>query len=141
VGGLSGTSLRARRLTRALNLLPFVRTDAPSQITVDAELATSRPSPNQVGVAYVETFESGGRHLPRDRREPLGVRQPPLLGAGAGAGRHRPVAGFQDQDAAHLTWQSLIGTATGVVQYRARDIDPSIVVQGTGRRPSRCSGS
>src|SRR5262249_4571840 len=45
-----------------------------------------------------------------------------------------PVGGFADQDAVQLAWQNLIPTLGGqVYQLRSQDIDPSIVVQGTGQ--------
>ena len=133
VGGVAGNFRFAPDgLTRLLNALPFVRTETPSQITIDAELATSRPSPNQVGVAYVETFESeGGQFLSLvESGWEYGSR--PSSGRGLERAGIDPVAGFQDQDVVPLTWQNLIGSSTGVVQYKARDIDPSIVLQGAG---------
>jgi len=133
VGGITGNFRFAPDgLTRLLDRLPFVRTEAPSQITLDAELATSRPSPNQAGVAYVETFESeGGTFLGLgENLWEYGSR--PSSARGLESHGIDPALGFQDQDAAPLTWQSLIGSATGVVQFQANQIDPSIVVQGAG---------
>src|SRR5260221_6327585 len=37
---------------------PGVHSDAPSFLNVSAEVAMSRPSPNQLGQAYIEEFES-----------------------------------------------------------------------------------
>ncbi|MGD0485265.1 MAG: cell surface protein SprA, partial [Gemmatimonadales bacterium] len=133
VGGVTGNFRFAPDgLTRALNHLPFVSTEVPSQITLDAELATSRPSPNQVGVAYVETFEEeGGIFLGLgENLWEYGSR--PASPRGLEAHGIDAVLGFQDQDAVPLTWQNLIGNSTGVVQFRTSDIDPSVVVQGTG---------
>ncbi|MBA3672951.1 MAG: cell surface protein SprA, partial [Gemmatimonadaceae bacterium] len=45
-------------LTRLLSRLPFVSPTATSRITVQGELATSRPRLNADGEAYVESFES-----------------------------------------------------------------------------------
>src|SRR5438094_695265 len=51
-------------VTRALNALPGIHTDVPSLLNISAEVATSRPSPNQAGQAYVEEFEAeAGRPL------------------------------------------------------------------------------
>ena len=51
-------------LTRALNLLPGIHTDAPSSLSVSAEVARSQPSPNPLGQATVEDFEGdAGRFI------------------------------------------------------------------------------
>ncbi|HEV7990385.1 MAG TPA: cell surface protein SprA [Gemmatimonadaceae bacterium] len=44
-------------LTRMMNRLPFVKTTAPSRLSVQGEIATSRPQVNSDGQAYVESFE------------------------------------------------------------------------------------
>jgi hypothetical protein len=133
VGGVTGNFRFAPDgLTRALNHLPFVRTDVPSQITLDAELATSRPSPNQVGVAYVETFEAEGGNFLGLGENLWEYGSRPASARGLEAHGIDAVLGFQDQDAVPFTWQSLIGSSTGVVQFRTGDIDPSVVVQGAG---------
>src|SRR5207245_8620740 len=65
IGGVS-TELHFQPdlVTRALNALPGIHTDAPSLLNVSAEVAMSRPSPNQAGQAYVEEFEAdAGRFL------------------------------------------------------------------------------
>jgi hypothetical protein len=133
VGGVSANfRFEPQRLTRLLDALPFVATEAPSFVTLDAELATSRPSPNQAGVAYVETFEGeGGTFLPLDERFwEYGSR--PASGSGLAGTGVDPAAGFADDDAVPLTWQNLVTPVGGVAQFRARDIDPSIRVQGAG---------
>ena len=133
VAGVSGNFRFAPTgLTRLLDHLPFVETEAPSQITLDAELATSRPSPNQLGVAYIETFEAeGGMFL--GLGENLWVYgSRPSSSRGLEAAGIFSGLGFQDADAVPLTWQNLRGVSGGTVQFRARDIDPSIQVQGTG---------
>ena len=45
-------------LSRLVNRLPFVKTLAPSRISVQGEIATSRPQVNSAGQAYVESFEA-----------------------------------------------------------------------------------
>jgi len=133
VGGITGNFRFAPDgLTRLVQALPFVRTDAPSSVTLDAELATSRPSLNQLGVAYVETFEEeGGTFLSLgENLWEYGSR--PASARGLEAHGIDAVLGFQDQDAVPFTWQNLIQTSTGIVQFRASEIDPSIVVQGAG---------
>lgn len=139
VGGVAGNFLfEPSRLTRLLDALPLVRTEAPSRVSLDVEFATSRPSPNQLGVAYVETFESeGGTFLPLDEDLwELGSR--PQTARGLGATGVDPVGGFLDVDAAPLTWQNLVaGTTTPVAQFRPQDIDPAIRLIGTGTQAER----
>ena len=133
VAGVTGEfRFRPLRLTRLLDALPLVNTQAPSAITLDAEMVTSRPSPNQLGVAYLETFESEGGtflSLSQDAWE-FGSRPSSPRGIPA----VDPI-GFLDADATLLTWQNLIPATNGqVVQLRAQDIDPTIRVVGTGQQ-------
>src|SRR3989454_4142092 len=60
IGGIS-TQLRFQPdwLTRFMNALPGVHTSVPSALSVNGELAISKPSPNRFGQAYVEEFEGG----------------------------------------------------------------------------------
>jgi hypothetical protein len=136
VGGVSGNfRFEPQGLTRLLNALPLVHTEVPSLVTLDAELATSRPSPNQIGTAWVETFEGeGGTFLPlAESSWQLGSRPASTHGLDPSSGIDL-AAGFQDADAASLVWQNLIATSNGsVVQYTAPEIDPSIREQGTGQ--------
>ncbi|MDB4891278.1 MAG: hypothetical protein JWL61_3133 [Gemmatimonadetes bacterium] len=44
-------------LTRLVNKLPFVNSKAPSRISVQGEIATSRPQLNSSTQAYIESFE------------------------------------------------------------------------------------
>jgi hypothetical protein len=120
------------RITRLLDGLPLIRTSAPSSVTLDAEIATSRPSPNELGVAYVETFEGeSGLFLPLTESSwEYGSR--PSSPRGTGATGIDPVLGFSDNDAVPLTWQNLILTEDGkIFQATPQSIDPSIVLQGT----------
>jgi hypothetical protein len=50
-------NLYPKFLTKAVNALPLVTSDAPSTMTITAEVAQSRPNPNVTGVAYVDDFE------------------------------------------------------------------------------------
>ncbi|MFI5207861.1 MAG: cell surface protein SprA [Gemmatimonadales bacterium] len=131
VGGVTGNFRFEPRLTQLLNAIPFVHTEAPSSLTLDAEVATSRPSPNRVGVAYVETFEgTGGIFLPLNEGSWEYGSRPSSTNGVAGTGID-PGIGFNDADAVALTWQNLIpASAGGAFQLRSQDIDPSIVVQG-----------
>ncbi|HEY2807097.1 MAG TPA: cell surface protein SprA [Gemmatimonadales bacterium] len=134
VAGMTGNfRFEPAHLTRVLNSLPFVHTEVPSLVTLDAEIATSRPSPNQVGVAYVETFEEEAGLV-----IPLGENQweygsQPSNPRGTSAAGINP-AGFADTDAVALTWQNLIpnSAGTGALQLTSQQIDPTILLQGTG---------
>ncbi len=133
IGGISGNfRFQPEGLTRLLNHLPFVHTTAPSFVTLNAELATSRPSPNQVGTAWVETFEEeGGIFLPLNENSwEYGSRPASPHGLDATTGID-PFGGFQDADAVPLVWQNLVSTSGGTVaQFTSQQIDPSIVTQG-----------
>ena len=54
--------LRARRevpvLTRVVDMLPLVKTAVPSEVTLDAEVAQSRPNLNTKGRGYIDDFEA-----------------------------------------------------------------------------------
>lgn len=50
-------------ITKAVNALPFIETEVPSNLIVSAEIAQSRPNPNVDGVAYVDDFESAANLL------------------------------------------------------------------------------
>jgi len=51
-------ALHPNFLTRMVDALPLVSTEAASRLRVTAEIAQSRPNPNIDGVAYVDDFES-----------------------------------------------------------------------------------
>ncbi|MFI5278896.1 MAG: cell surface protein SprA [Gemmatimonadales bacterium] len=131
VGGVTGNFRFEPQLSRLLNAIPFVHTEAPSLLTLDAEVATSRPSPNQVGVAYVETFEGeGGIFVPLTEAS-WGLGSRPSSPNGVAGTGIDPALGFSDADAVALTWQNLIPASSGgVYQLSSQDIDPSIVTQG-----------
>jgi hypothetical protein len=63
-------NFKPRFLTKALDALPFIETDAPSSFKVEAEFAQVLPDPNTMnnkstgdnnGVAYIDDFESSKR--------------------------------------------------------------------------------
>jgi hypothetical protein len=133
IGGLS-TQLRFQPewLSRATNALPGVRTDAPSSISIAAEVAMSKPSPNRFGQAYLEEFEGeAGRFISLSENVwqwgsvPSAVR---------GAEPYGIVASFDPVNAAFLTWQSLPYNVTNnryePVQFLPQEIDPTIRVTG-----------
>lgn len=59
--------LRARRevpiLTRVVDMLPLVKTAVPSEVTLDAEIAQSRPNLNTKGRGYIDDFEDSERPI------------------------------------------------------------------------------
>ena len=127
IGGLS-TELhfQPEGITRLIDAIPGVHTDAPSFLNVAGEIAVSRPSPNAFGQAYVEEFESeGGRFVGlTENLWHWGSRPSTARGAG--------IAGeFDVANAAALTWQGLPVNPNGQpVQFRAQDIDPTIRIVG-----------
>ncbi len=50
-------NLYPKFLTKMVNALPLVTSDAPSSISISGEIAQSRPNPNVNGIAYVDDFE------------------------------------------------------------------------------------
>ncbi len=56
-------TLRPNFITKMVNALPLIETDAPSNFTISGEIAQSHPNPNVEGVAYVDDFESALDHL------------------------------------------------------------------------------
>ncbi|MFQ5499788.1 MAG: cell surface protein SprA, partial [Candidatus Zixiibacteriota bacterium] len=50
--------LKPNFLTSLANALPFVQTEAPSNLRISGEIAQSRPNPNVEDVAYIDDFES-----------------------------------------------------------------------------------
>ncbi|RKX27936.1 MAG: cell surface protein SprA, partial [Candidatus Zixiibacteriota bacterium] len=50
-------------LTSALDALPLISTEAPSNLSISAEIAQSHPNPNVDGVAYIDDFEASTEKL------------------------------------------------------------------------------
>ena len=50
-------------LTTIVDAVPFVEAESPSNISIIAEVAQSRPNPNVDGIAYVDDFESALEQL------------------------------------------------------------------------------
>jgi hypothetical protein len=136
IGGVS-TNLRLQPqwITHAVNLIPGVKSDAPSFLTISGEVALSRPRPNPLGQAYIEEFEAqAGRFISLDENAwhwgsiPSSPRGATAFGI--------PGTGFDLLDAVPLTWQSLpcnLDFKTGdcrLVQFTSDKIDPNIVLLG-----------
>ncbi len=130
VGGIStDLKFRPQAVTRFLNGLTSSPAVAPSQLTVNAEVALTRPDPNRSGQAYLEEFE-GDPGLPLSMRESswsLSSRPQYTDGIDSVVG-----AVFDTADAVQLTWQNLIldPSQTTQVELKARDIDDKIQIAG-----------
>ena len=130
VAGLSGAfQFDASLLTQAIEKLPFIQTSAPSTITVQGEIATSRPQPNAAGQAYVESFEGeGGIQLPLNEAawylssQPVqGAQVAPILGANP----------FALEKASTIAWQNIGVFVNGShTNTRIDQIDPLVKTRG-----------
>ena len=89
--------LRARRevpfLTRLVDMLPLVKTAVPSEVTLDAEIAQSRPNLNTKGLGYIDDFEDS------ERPTSLILNRPRWAPASAPAD-----ARFGAENRAHFLW-------------------------------------
>ncbi len=130
IGGVS-TELHFQPgwITRAVNALPLVHSEAPSFLNINGEIAVSKPSPNQAGQAYLEEFEAdAGRSISLNETAWHWGSIPTTT---RGAQPFGFSAAFNPLDAAFLTWQSLPVHANGSpVQFFATDIDPTIRLTG-----------
>src|SRR5438093_2491326 len=118
-------------MTRLMNALPGVRTSVPSALSINGELALSKPSPNRFGQAYIEEFEgSSGRSINLADNAwhwgsiPTSVRGVEPLG----------FTTFDQNQAAFLTWQSLpyvLNNGQLVPrQFLPQQIDPTLRFTG-----------
>ncbi|MDP3910778.1 MAG: cell surface protein SprA [Gemmatimonadales bacterium] len=133
IGGLS-TQLRFQPewLTRFADALPGVRTDVLSSVSIAAEIAVSKPSPNRLGQAYLEEFEAGaGRSIPLGEQNWQWGSTPT---SARGAEPFGIVGAFDPANAAFLTWQSLpYNVRDGryvPVQFLPQEIDPTLRFAG-----------
>ena len=133
IGGLS-TDLRFRMdgMTQALDALPLLNTSVESALEINGEIAVSRPSANQRGVAYVEDFEREPSNRLRLAERAFQLGSAPSSGRGLPA-THLSLSGhFEPADAVPLVWQNLIRGPEGLVQFGPQDIDSTIILTGTG---------
>lgn len=130
IGGIStDLSFDVPAVSRFLSRLVTTPMTARSTLTVDAEMAFSRPDPNRSGEAYLEEFEN-------DQAIPLSLRENAWQfgsapQSSAGAEPYGFVAGFDSADAVQLIWQNLVPDGRGGVrELRPTDIDTNIVIRG-----------
>ncbi len=133
VGGVNAElTFQPEAVTRLVNALPFVSSDVPSRLEINAELAFSQPNPNQAGLAFIEEFE-------REASFPIVLLEREFqLGSAPGSGlgvpaSHLGMGGmFQPEDATRMVWQNGVQTATGILEFGPQDIDTTIVLSGAG---------
>jgi len=133
IGGLSADlRFRMDEMTRFLDALPLMNTSVPSALEISGELAISRPSANQRGVAYVEDFEREPSSRIRLAERAFQLGSAPSSGRGLPATHLGVSGGFEAADAVPLVWQNLIRGPEGLVQFGPQDIDSTIILTGTG---------
>jgi hypothetical protein len=126
IGGVvADLRFNAPSVSRFINQLTGRNSSAPSTLTLQGELAFSRPDPNRSGEAYLEEFENDGARplslaelawVPGSR--PKSVAGLETLGLGVD---------FDVADAVQLIWQNLIPNGRGgVVEVAPQDIDSLI---------------
>ncbi len=136
LGGLSGRlNFRPDWLTGLANALPGVRTEAPSSVALDGEIAVSLPTTNTQGVTYVEDFEGGPGFQINLLSRAWRLASAPSTTAGA-----EPIAppGFGLENAAELVWQDqyTVQTTEGTIVVGGLlpgEIDSELLIQGTQR--------
>ncbi|GIW52663.1 MAG: hypothetical protein KatS3mg081_2018 [Gemmatimonadales bacterium] len=139
IGGISGTlQFDPQGLTRGLDALPLIETDAPSSLVLNGEIAVSQPNANQAGVAYLEEFEGGaGARAISLSEQAFQLGSMPASGRGIPATHLAPDGRFSPFDAAALVWQNGVEIGGRVMEFEPRDIDSSIVLTGTARQLER----
>ncbi|MFQ6046623.1 MAG: cell surface protein SprA, partial [Gemmatimonadales bacterium] len=133
IGGLTSEfELRPQMLTRAVDALPLIDTDVPSRLTINGEVALSRPNPNQAGIAFIEDFQQqAARTIRLDERE-FQLGSAPSSGYGLPLTHLGVAAPFDPQDAVVMVRQNVLQTASGTLQFGPQDIDSSIALTGAG---------
>jgi hypothetical protein len=129
VAGITGNwSWDAPLLTNALARLPMLsERPGESRISLQAEMATSRPQPNSIGQAWLDSFagEGGISISTLDPNWLLSSR--PLETRATGA------LSFTEDNAASITWQTNVHLPTDStpLRFTSRMVDRSIVIQTT----------
>jgi hypothetical protein len=134
LGGLSTElDFRPDVVTRALDALPLISTTVPSHLTVNGEIAMSRPNPNKAGQAYLEEFEGTAARPISLIETAWTTGSRPESGRGLTPPYLSSFGGFADADAVSLMWQNAIQVGTEALEFEPRDIDSSIVLTGAAR--------
>ncbi len=135
VGGIN-TELHFKPsgITSFLNKLVSKKSTAPSLLDVNAELAFTKPDPNQSGEAFLEEFEAdaGVDVSLRETSWEFGSRPQQPNGL-----EDIVPGGFDPADAVALTWQNLIplGNTNQAVELHPQDIDTLIRLAGRSETP------
>ncbi|HXZ70753.1 MAG TPA: cell surface protein SprA, partial [Streptosporangiaceae bacterium] len=139
IGGLSTQlAFTPSGLTRVLDALPLIHTTAPSSVTINGEMAVSRPNANQAGQAYVEEFEgAAGSQVVSLSEGSFQAGSRPQSGRGLPATYLAPDGSFDPLDATALVWQNGVEIAGQPVEFEPRDIDSTIQLTGTERQIER----
>ncbi len=135
IGGLGADlAFPAEVVTRWLDALPMVRTDVPSRLTFNAEMAVSRPNPNQAGQAYLEEFEGAAFRTISLLETGFQLGSRPESGAGLSAAHLGAGGVFDSNDAVPMIWQNIVQMAGSQLQFEPRDIDTTIRLTGVTRQ-------
>jgi hypothetical protein len=129
MGGLSGRlAFQADWLTRALEAMPFLRTDPVARLDITGEMAVSAPDPNRRGDTYLDDFEATDE-IPLSL-EPFEWR--------LGSAPQDPTGAeilpwpLSPRNAAKLVWQDRYLEAGREVGFRtAQEIDQQIAFAGS----------
>jgi len=116
-------------ITRFMDALPGVHTNVASALSVNGEIAMSKPSPNKFGQAYIEEFEGGNARsiVLTDNTWHWGSIPTSVRGV-EGLGF---TTSFDPTQAAFLTWQSLPYSQSGApLQFLPQQIDPTLHFTG-----------
>jgi Motility related/secretion protein len=135
IGGLS-TQLQFEPdgITRALNAFPLIHTTVPSRLTLNGEVAVSRPNPNPTGQAYLENFEGQSYTSISLLQNRFQVGSAPSSGAGIPAADLSSSGGFDPVDAVPLVWQNTVQLANNdALQFTPQEIDSTIVLTGAAQ--------
>ena len=132
LAGISGQyQWQAPALTRLMSRMPFGATKAASRFAIQGEIATSRPQPNSIGSAYIESFETEGGVTLRTDDPSWYFSSLPAYGHTLRA--RFGIDAFRWQNAATLAWQNNPRDSAGhVVTFTVNQIDPLANVAGIG---------
>lgn len=116
-------------VSKLVDKLTPLPSSARSTLTLNGELALSRPDPNRSGEAFLEEFED-------DQGIPISLRgnawsQGSIPTSTEGLENLGVGVAFDSADAVQLTWQNLIPNQVGGArELIATDIDTNIVIRG-----------